>query len=158
MGRYVLRRLLLIIPTLLGIMIINFTLVQFVPGGPVEQIRGWFLHDAASWDAEADQLAEGLWLTTSLESVNELGHARFGEAGTRFMFLLGYAGWGGGQLEAEIAAGSWVVVPVVEDGDEEIDIDFLFDCDADEMWAGALESIGVDPQRLVGMQGSATLH
>ncbi|WP_371055235.1 microcin C ABC transporter permease YejB [Rhodosalinus sp. K401] len=38
MGAYILRRLLLIVPTLLGIMIINFTLVQFVPGGPVEQI------------------------------------------------------------------------------------------------------------------------
>ncbi|MFU1478911.1 microcin C ABC transporter permease YejB [Roseovarius sp. C7] len=38
MGAYILRRLLLIIPTLLGIMIINFALVQFVPGGPVEQI------------------------------------------------------------------------------------------------------------------------
>lgn len=37
MGAYVLRRLLLIIPTLLGIMLINFALVQFVPGGPVEQ-------------------------------------------------------------------------------------------------------------------------
>ena len=38
MGAYILRRLLLIIPTLLGIMIVNFTLVQFVPGGPVEQV------------------------------------------------------------------------------------------------------------------------
>ena len=38
MGAYILRRLLLIIPTLLGVMIINFTLTQFVPGGPVEQI------------------------------------------------------------------------------------------------------------------------
>ncbi|WP_294614770.1 microcin C ABC transporter permease YejB [Roseovarius sp.] len=38
MGAYILRRLLLIIPTLLGIMIINFALVQFVPGGPVEQM------------------------------------------------------------------------------------------------------------------------
>ncbi|SNS36414.1 microcin C ABC transporter permease YejB [Antarctobacter heliothermus] len=38
MGAYILRRLLLIIPTLLGIMIINFVLVQFVPGGPIEQI------------------------------------------------------------------------------------------------------------------------
>ena len=35
---YILRRLLLVIPTLLGIMIVNFTLVQFVPGGPIEQI------------------------------------------------------------------------------------------------------------------------
>jgi microcin C transport system permease protein len=37
MGAYVLRRLLLIIPTLFGIMLVNFTLAQFVPGGPVEQ-------------------------------------------------------------------------------------------------------------------------
>ncbi len=38
MGAYILRRLLLIIPTLLGIMIVNFALIQFVPGGPIEQI------------------------------------------------------------------------------------------------------------------------
>lgn len=38
MGAYILRRLLLVIPTLLGVMIINFTLVQFVPGGPIEQV------------------------------------------------------------------------------------------------------------------------
>ena len=38
MGAYILRRLLLIIPTLIGIMVINFSLVQFVPGGPIEQI------------------------------------------------------------------------------------------------------------------------
>lgn len=37
MGAYILRRLLLVIPTLLGIMILNFALTQFVPGGPVEQ-------------------------------------------------------------------------------------------------------------------------
>jgi microcin C transport system permease protein len=35
---YIVRRLLLIIPTLIGIMVINFTIVQFAPGGPVEQI------------------------------------------------------------------------------------------------------------------------
>jgi len=38
MAAYVLRRLLLVIPTLIGILVINFTLVQFVPGGPIEQI------------------------------------------------------------------------------------------------------------------------
>ncbi|MDR5652224.1 microcin C ABC transporter permease YejB [Ruixingdingia sedimenti] len=38
MAAYILRRLLLIVPTLIGIMVINFTLVQFVPGGPIEQI------------------------------------------------------------------------------------------------------------------------
>jgi microcin C transport system permease protein len=38
MGAYILRRLLLIIPTLFGVMVVNFILVQFVPGGPIEQI------------------------------------------------------------------------------------------------------------------------
>ncbi len=38
MTAYIARRLLLIIPTLLGVMVINFTLVQFVPGGPIEQV------------------------------------------------------------------------------------------------------------------------
>lgn len=38
MGAYILRRLLLVIPTLFGIMFINFFLTQFVPGGPVEQV------------------------------------------------------------------------------------------------------------------------
>ncbi|ROU01182.1 microcin C ABC transporter permease YejB [Histidinibacterium lentulum] len=38
MGAYIIRRLLLVIPTLLGIMILNFALIQFVPGGPIEQI------------------------------------------------------------------------------------------------------------------------
>ena len=38
MGAYILRRLLLMVPTLFGILLINFILVQFVPGGPIEQI------------------------------------------------------------------------------------------------------------------------
>ena len=38
MTAYLLRRLLLVIPTLIGIMVINFALTQFVPGGPVEQV------------------------------------------------------------------------------------------------------------------------
>lgn len=38
MSAYILRRLLLMIPTLFGIMLINFVLTQFVPGGPIEQI------------------------------------------------------------------------------------------------------------------------
>jgi microcin C transport system permease protein len=38
LGAYILRRLLLIIPTLFGIMLLSFTIVQFAPGGPVEQI------------------------------------------------------------------------------------------------------------------------
>ena len=36
---YILRRLLLVIPTLFGIMVVNFSLTQFVPGGPFDQIE-----------------------------------------------------------------------------------------------------------------------
>ena len=38
MGRYIVRRLLLLVPTLFGIILVNFVIVQFAPGGPVEQI------------------------------------------------------------------------------------------------------------------------
>jgi len=38
MSAYILRRILLMLPTLLGIMLLNFTIIQFVPGGPVEQL------------------------------------------------------------------------------------------------------------------------
>jgi microcin C transport system permease protein len=47
MGPYILRRVLLMIPTLLGIMLINFAVIQFAPGGPVEQIVAQ-LTDASS--------------------------------------------------------------------------------------------------------------
>ena len=38
MGAYIIKRLLLMIPTLLGVMLLTFLVVQFVPGGPIEQI------------------------------------------------------------------------------------------------------------------------
>jgi microcin C transport system permease protein len=62
MGAYILRRLLLIIPTLIGIMVINFSLTQFVPGGPIEQVAARLEGDgdsleaiSGSGDAGADQ-------------------------------------------------------------------------------------------------------
>jgi microcin C transport system permease protein len=42
LGAYILRRLLLVIPTLFGVMVINFALTQFVPGGPIDQIKARF--------------------------------------------------------------------------------------------------------------------
>lgn len=50
MGAYILRRLLLMIPTLIGIMIINFSLIQFVPGGPVEQIIAQMSQEGSATD------------------------------------------------------------------------------------------------------------
>ena len=43
---YIVRRLLLIVPTLLGIMVINFAVIQFAPGGPVEQVIAQLSGDA----------------------------------------------------------------------------------------------------------------
>ena len=52
MASYILRRLLLIIPTLIGIMVINFALIQTAPGGPVEQalsqLSGFGMSDATA--------------------------------------------------------------------------------------------------------------
>lgn len=67
MGPYILRRMLLVIPTLLGILLVNFTLTQFVPGGPIEQaiaraqgggdVFGGFA--GGNNDAGADELSTG---------------------------------------------------------------------------------------------------
>ena len=53
MGAYILRRLLLVIPTLLGIMIINFGLTQFVPGGPIQQV-------AARLEGQGDAIKDAM--------------------------------------------------------------------------------------------------
>jgi ABC-type uncharacterized transport system, permease component len=51
MGAYILRRLLLMIPTLFGIMLISFIVVQFAPGGPVEQVIAQITGQAGGADA-----------------------------------------------------------------------------------------------------------
>ena len=51
MGAYILRRLLLVIPTLFGIMVLNFALTQFVPGGPFDQIEARLEGDGSAIDA-----------------------------------------------------------------------------------------------------------
>ena len=63
MFAYILKRLLLIVPTLLGIMIINFTVIQFAPGGPVEQalaeLRGNSAGATAAFSGQAGDLQSG---------------------------------------------------------------------------------------------------
>jgi len=65
MGAYILKRLLLIIPTLLGVMIINFTLIQFVPGGPIEQIIAQLEGDGDVFESFSGGGSE---IETSIES------------------------------------------------------------------------------------------
>ena len=69
MGWYITKRLLLIIPTLFGIMLLNFSIVQSAPGGPVEQmvakLQGFSHHDSGQ-------------LSASSESLNRNPHNRYG--------------------------------------------------------------------------------
>jgi putative transcriptional regulator len=127
-------------------------------GGPVEPARGWILHDDTDFDPGATTILGDLSLTTSLERAKRAGHTGLGDRG-RWIFVLGYAGWGEGQLESEIAAGSWVLVPVFADesqraGRSGITVDWLFDTAPERMWSQALHAIGIEPHRLVGLQGS----
>ncbi|MGB1699948.1 MAG: YqgE/AlgH family protein, partial [Nannocystaceae bacterium] len=131
-------------------------------GGPVEPARGWVIHDRAQWDPHATSILTSMSLTTTLDGVVREGHERFGDDGGRFLFLLGYSGWGAGQIEEEIAAGSWVVVPVrgPSDGVDQPGVreDFVLDTAPENMWTDALKSLGIDPVRLVGLNRSVGLH
>ena len=128
-------------------------------GGPVEEALGWILHDRADWDPECQILESGLLLTTSLVRVMELGNKDFGGDDERFLFMLGYAGWGPGQLESEMASGSWVDVPFAAEQEGGVCVDWLFETAPAAMWEEALRSIGIDPIRIVGLQGGGgALH
>ena len=74
MFAYILRRLLLIIPTLVGIMVINFIVIQFAPGGPVEQVlaemRGTATDATAAFSGQAGDVQAGGQNTGSVQSGN----------------------------------------------------------------------------------------
>ena len=74
MLNYILRRLLLIIPTLVGIMIINFIVIQFAPGGPVEQVlaemRGNAAGATAAFAGQAGDLQGGAQSGANLQAGN----------------------------------------------------------------------------------------
>ena len=59
MGAYILRRILLMIPTLFGIMLVSFVVMQFAPGGPVEQAIAQLSGTAISATARVTGTAEG---------------------------------------------------------------------------------------------------
>lgn len=126
-------------------------------GGPVQSSQGWILHGNAAWDPHATPLGEGLWLTSSLDHIEE-HNQRIGGADFSAQLILGYAGWDGGQLESELAGGSWVAVPVLgmAQGDQErgVSISWLKRVLPMDMWNCALSSIGIDPFHLVGQHAS----
>ncbi|MBL9011267.1 MAG: YqgE/AlgH family protein [Alphaproteobacteria bacterium] len=114
-------------------------------GGPVQASRGFVLH---SDDYRADdatlQVAPGIALTATMDVLKALGR----EGGpARAFFALGYAGWGAGQLEAELQENAWLI----GEPDEAI----IFGAEPDAKWMQALARIGVDPAMLSDAQGHA---
>jgi len=114
-------------------------------GGPVERSRGFVLHSsdyvagAGTLDVDGETA-----LTATLDVLTELAAGR---GPSQSVMALGYAGWGPGQLEEEIAAGGWLTCPA--------DPDLLYGRAHEFKWALALRSIGVDPAILSGVQGRA---
>ncbi len=113
-------------------------------GGPVDTGRGFVLHSADYSDEGTMQIGEDVALTASLDILRGIA----GGAGPRQSLLaLGYAGWGPGQLDAEIQQNAWLSVPA----DETI----VFDGDHDTKWRRALGKLKIDPLLLSGTAGHA---
>jgi putative transcriptional regulator len=120
-------------------------------GGPVEPVRAFLVHDQAEWDPLADIVAPGAYLTASLEGVQRDSGPKFGATGQYAVFL-GYAGWGPGQLESEMAQGTWMAVPVRDAAARGpgVPVPWIWTADPEAMWHEALASIGIDPAWLIG--------
>ena len=59
--------------------------------------------------------------------------------------LIGYAGWGPGQLEAELAQGAWLLAPASRE--------VIFGLEHEEMWEHVVRSLGIEPATLVSTSG-----
>ncbi|MEZ4281988.1 MAG: YqgE/AlgH family protein [Myxococcota bacterium] len=114
-------------------------------GGPVETNTGWLLfQDDVDTDIEGDQVSrlEGeLCFAGSMDVLRQLA----AHPPQDLRIFLGYAGWGKGQLEAELAQGAWVVAPLSPE--------IVFDVPADEMWEHVLRAMQIDPARLFSTAG-----
>jgi putative transcriptional regulator len=112
-------------------------------GGPVAVERGFVLHTDDYHATHSLDVEGGLALTTTREVLEAMGAAR--DRPRRAILALGYAGWGAGQLEAEIRENVWLTV--------EADEALVFDDDYETKWARALAKLGVDPQFLSAEAG-----
>lgn len=113
-------------------------------GGPVEVQRGFVLH-SADWTGEDSlDIGDDMILTASLEVLRVIGE---GIGPKAFVVALGYAGWGAGQLEQELAAPGWFVAQ----GDPRR----LFSVPPEARWASAFALDGIDPAMLAISSGIA---
>jgi putative transcriptional regulator len=115
-------------------------------GGPVERERGFVLHTADYASSPGTlSIGEDLALTATREVLEAMGDSD--RRPRRSVLALGYAGWGGGQLESELRQNAWLTC--------EPDEDLLFGTDHDHKWVSALAKIGVPVERLSSLSGQA---
>lgn len=113
-------------------------------GGPVQKEHGFVLHSpVGAWESSLP-VTEGIAVTTSRDILRALAH---GEGPASFLFALGYAGWGAGQLEEEMAANAWLSGPA--------NAHVLFETAAEQRWAAAAALLGVDVNLLSNQIGHA---
>lgn len=114
-------------------------------GGPVERGRGFVLHspDYRS-DGATMAIADRFGMTATQDVLTALGR---GEGPETALLALGYAGWGPGQLEAEILRNDWLTADAPSD--------LVFSDDDGTKWASALRRMGVDPSGLSALAGRA---
>jgi putative transcriptional regulator len=113
-------------------------------GGPVSPMTGWVLHEPVARFVDGDGtsiIAPGIALSTSAERLRSIATQPPG----RMRLLLGYSGWGPGQLAREVAEGSWLHA--------DADPALVFDLDADAMWRAAVASLGINPDAVVAVRG-----
>lgn len=113
-------------------------------GGPVQTNVCLVLHRPLGRWKSTLPITDEIGLTGSMDLLTHIAH---GDGPDDFLVCLGYAGWGAGQLERELAENVWLTVP----GRAEV----LFDLPADQRWRAAAASIGVDIDRLPSHAGHA---
>ncbi len=102
-------------------------------GGPVQSERGFVLHSPEkTWEGTMI-VSDGIALTTSSDILNDIAKH---QGPQHNLVALGYAGWGAGQLEAEMADNAWLSVPA--------DPDIIFNLPAEKRWQAATTLLGVD--------------
>jgi len=122
----------------------DFADFPVLQGGPVETARGLLLHTSDVLKTESIRIDTDFAVTGTIEALREIVS---GTGPADKLFALGYAGWGAGQLEAELADNAWLVV----DADPEL----VFRAPAGEKWTLALKKLGVDPAFLTMTAGTA---
>jgi putative transcriptional regulator len=106
-------------------------------GGPVEPERSWILLGHDPGDSEAVEIAPSVFLSTSPTLLKRLLEPT---PPPRSRLLVGYAGWGPGQLDAELGASAWLTA--------DVEVDLLFDVPAATVWETAIRRLGADPATL----------